>query len=239
MEVRKRKKRGSTDTVIIISDTGEKMKLRCTLPRFHKMVMIVAITILVLGVAGIAIIFSVHHNQKDMIAALEANLNVTKEENDKLLSENSELNDKVELLGVTITKKVAKEEEEAAEYAKKRMPTHLPLDGTAGMPEEIEENGEKALQFSAGVGASITAVGDGVVVSVAEDEDYGNVIKIDHENEYVTVYYNNAKTRVSEGDVVTRGTVLYEIGEGNERFIYQIYKNDEYIDPLTMMDING
>jgi hypothetical protein len=44
---------------------------------------------------------------------------------------------------------------------------------------------------------------------------------------------------VVEGDTVTSDTEIYRITAGSEELGYQIMENDEYIDPLDLMEIYG
>lgn len=168
-------------------------------------------------------------------------------QNLELTQQNTELTNKVAILSDTINQKVEEENAKEQEKAEKRMPTGFPLSGTASMKEANanEAAGPGAavipmLIFDSGIGTNVISSGDGIVSYVgADDTDYGNMIKIDHGNGYETVYRNAAKARVSEGDEIPRGTVLFQMEENSTRLGYEIINENQAIDPLTLLEIAG
>ncbi|PKM95112.1 MAG: hypothetical protein CVU84_07260 [Firmicutes bacterium HGW-Firmicutes-1] len=68
------------------------------------------------------------------------------------------------------------------------------------------------LDIPAPYGTNVTAAANGVVISSRWSNSYGNVIVIDHGSGYATLYAHNSKRLVSEGDTVTRGQVIANIG---------------------------
>ena len=56
--------------------------------------------------------------------------------------------------------------------------------------------------------------------------------------ETATVRYNGVAL-VKSGEQLGKGYILFTIGEDNEQLGYQIMRDDEYIDPMTLIDING
>ena len=88
--------------------------------------------------------------------------------------------------------------------------------------------------------SDIVATADGTVLSVREDSVYGNCVVIDHGNGYQTLYKNTEPPKVSEGDEVVRGAIIY-VGTGDEenRFCYQITYLDQYTDPMELIEIEG
>ena len=71
------------------------------------------------------------------------------------------------------------------------------------------------------------------------DTEYGTKIVVDHGNGYCSVYRNNGTALVKTGEELGKGYILFTIGEDNQKLGYQIMKDDAYIDPMTMIDING
>ena len=170
-----------------------------------------------------------------------------KKQNIELTQQNTELTNKVAILSDTINQKLEEENKEQQENAEKCMPTGFPLSGTASM---TEANANEAagpggtyvpmIIFESSVGTNVISTGDGVVSYVgADDTDYGNMIKIDHGNGYVSVYRNAASTRVSEGDEIPRGTVLFLMDETSTKLGYEILNEDKAIDPLELLEIAG
>ena len=62
---------------------------------------------------------------------------------------------------------------------------------------------------------------------------------IDHGNGYFSVYRNNGVALVKSGEQLGKGYILFTMGEDNAVLGYQIMKDDQYIDPMTLIDING
>ena len=62
-------------------------------------------------------------------------------------------------------------------------------------------------------GTPVRSVADGqVLYSGDEIKGYGNLIIIRHENDIITVYANNEKNMIKEGDKVTRGQLVAKVG---------------------------
>ena len=93
--------------------------------------------------------------------------------------------------------------------------------------------------FACQEGTFVTASGGGVVTRITTDEIFGTLLTIDHRNGYITFYRNKGEALVRVGDTIERGDSLFEIIEGNLSFGYQIKLNDSYINPASMMEING
>ena len=102
-----------------------------------------------------------------------------------------------------------------------------------------ELTGNPILIFKTAEGSTIVSSGAGTVTSVTADVKYGNSISIDHGNGYVSIYRNSGDCLVHEGDVVSRGTTLFVVGDSNTTLGYQITYNGEFIDPETLIEING
>ncbi|HHX56548.1 MAG TPA: peptidoglycan DD-metalloendopeptidase family protein [Clostridiales bacterium] len=71
----------------------------------------------------------------------------------------------------------------------------------------------KGIDIAAPSGTAIYAAADGVVIYSGWDSGgYGNCIRIDHGNGYVTVYAHNSSMSVSVGQTVTRGEYIGGVG---------------------------
>ncbi len=257
MKTEQKKKRGNFAVLVVTENEAGEMK------QFHLGAdavfiiggVLLALFLLVIGYGvgkqvGLAKMTESNQNLETRVAALTN----TK---DMLQMENAELTEKVELLSTTVNDKVQKESEEA----EKHMPTGFPLSGTGTILEKKDfqamlqqaaglsnEDAEKTVEeltkepivhFSAAGGTSVVASGSGTVASVADDTAYGKVLTIDHGNGYCTIYRMAAEPKVKEGDELTKGTMLFEVGEAGGILGYQIQKDGEYVDPLTLMEISG
>lgn len=168
--------------------------------------------------------------QQEQITELE-------EEKADLVSLREELTEKVTILSDTINQKVEAEEalEEAAAQA--HMPMGFPMSSSASLEEADTE--DAMVKLSGTEGSSVISSGDGIVLTVATDSRYANVIRIDHGNGYVSIYRNDGDPMVREGDEVVRGAILYVLGEDNTELGYQITYDEKYIDPMDLINIDG
>lgn len=164
-------------------------------------------------------------------------INNLTDENEALSVENMTLSNKVTVLSEAVSMKVATEDAISQEMIENAMPKGFPLSGSATMKEEKE--GDPMVVFSAAQGVNVVTSGTGMVVSVSVDEEYGNRIIIDHGNGYQSIYRNGGTALVKNGEELGKGYILFSIGEENQELGYQIMKDDEYIDPMLMVDING
>ncbi|MCR4851052.1 MAG: M23 family metallopeptidase [Lachnospiraceae bacterium] len=163
------------------------------------------------------------------------------DQNEFLLVENDTLSSKVAVLSETVTKKAANESAIVAEETENAIPKSFPLSGGTSNMEEggVDSNDHPILKFTVTTGINIVSTGTGTVVSVEDDIDYGNRIIIDHENGYKSIYRNNGKVLVKAGDSIGKGYILFSIDKENTDFGYQIMKDDEYINPMDVIQIDG
>lgn len=174
--------------------------------------------------------------RKEIVEQIITINNLT-DENEALSVENSTLSTKVAVLSEAVSMKVATEDAISQEIVENAMPKGFPLSGSATM-KEMEE-GDPMLIFTAVQGVNVVTSGTGTVISVSADEEYGNRIIIDHGNGYQSVYRNSGTALVKNGEELGKGYILFSIGEENQELGYQIMKDEEYIDPMQMIDING
>lgn len=165
--------------------------------------------------------------------------------NESLSVENETLSSKVTVLSETVTSKAEKEDAISQEEIENALPKGFPLSGSATMEsdngeEDTEDSDSKPiLKFKASSGVNVVSTGTGTVLSVEDDADYGNRIIIDHGNGYKSIYRNSGEVLVKTGDELGKGYILYSIGDSNKELGYQITYNDEYIDPMSIINIDG
>jgi murein DD-endopeptidase MepM/ murein hydrolase activator NlpD len=103
---------------------------------------------------------------------------------------------------------------------KKLMPTIAPIDASwnaSSFGWRIDPiTGEHALHegidFIADVGTPVFAAAGGVVVFAEYHHQYGNMVEIDHGNDFITRYAHNSKVMIKVGEVVRRGRKIAEVG---------------------------
>lgn len=174
--------------------------------------------------------------QKEIVNQMVLITNLT-DENEALSVENSTLTSKVTVLSETVSKKAANEDAISYEAVENALPKGFPLSGSATMEEAAE--GDPMLKFTAAQGVNVVTTGTGTVSSVDADEIYGTKIIIDHGNGYQSIYRNNGISLVKTGEELGKGYILFTVGEENQELGYQIMKDEAYIDPMVIIDING
>ncbi len=96
------------------------------------------------------------------------------------------------------------------------------------------------VDFCGTAGDPVRAADNGTVVFAGWSGGYGNLVKIDHNNGYVTYYAHNSAFDVQVGDVVAKGDVIAHLGStGNStgpHCHFEVRKNGEIMDPMDYVD---
>ena len=101
-----------------------------------------------------------------------------------------------------------------------RMPTALPVNSqwnSSAFGWRVDPfTGQRAMHegvdFSGAVGSPIVAAAGGVVVVAEQHPQYGNLVEIDHGNDYSTRYAHCDRILVSPGQIVKRGQKVATLG---------------------------
>ena len=93
--------------------------------------------------------------------------------------------------------------------------------------------------FGASAGSKVVASGAGKVLTIESDETYGNAVVIDHENGYMTIYTYMEEPKVNVGDEILKGQLIFDITGDNAEVEFQVFLNDEPIDPMDIIMISG
>lgn len=97
----------------------------------------------------------------------------------------------------------------------------------------------KGLDFAAEEGAEVVAAASGKVISNYIDKHYGNVVIIDHLNEYITAYAHLSEIYIQKNDFVDKGKYFADVGNtGNSsapHLHFAIFKDSKSIDPESML----
>lgn len=95
------------------------------------------------------------------------------------------------------------------------------------------------IDIGASVGTPIVASDTGIVIFAGYKGSYGNLIKIDHQNGYVTYYAHCSSIAVSEGEIVTQGQTIGGVGNtGNStgpHCHFEIQQNGTSLNPLEFI----
>ncbi len=95
------------------------------------------------------------------------------------------------------------------------------------------------IDFSAPSGTAVLASGKGRVTKVSRDPAYGIFIEIEHADGFASKYAHLRATIVKEGQAVTRGQKIGEVGSTGRstspHLHYEISRNDNTINPMQAL----
>ena len=180
--------------------------------------------------------------------------NTTTIQNEEYETEIENLQQKVALLAEHVSIENGNKEIEEA----KKNPVGIPVSGQATIisdPEDAKEanitvSGDDTsfedslmnpytLEISVSDGAKIIATGNGVVSEVSEDDIYGYLVRIDHQNGYETIYRYAEEPKIAKGDEVLKGQMIFEVTKFKGILAYHILYENNYINPFDMIEISG
>jgi lipoprotein NlpD len=99
--------------------------------------------------------------------------------------------------------------------------------------------GKKGIQISGNSGDTVKAAASGhVVYSGNSLVGYGNLVIVKHNDQYLTAYAHNRRVLVNEGDTVTQGQTIAEMGSsGTDRnkLHFEIRKNGKPVNPASYL----
>lgn len=104
---------------------------------------------------------------------------------------------------------------------KSQLPTSLPIEGSVWNASDFgwrvdPITGANAMHegvdFAAEIGTPVKSAAAGMVINVERHSAYGNMVEINHGNDFVTRYAHNSNILVQPGAMVKRGQVIAEVG---------------------------
>ncbi|MBU2515497.1 peptidoglycan DD-metalloendopeptidase family protein [bacterium] len=124
-----------------------------------------------------------------------------------------------------------------------RMPSGLPVTGFLinefGIhvdPYTGQTQPQNGIDVAANLDSPIIAPADGIVLEILDDENYGNMLVIDHGNGFQTRYGHIGSYEVDKGDVVTKGAVIAQVGNTGRttgpRLYYEVLFNEVPQNPV-------
>ena len=97
----------------------------------------------------------------------------------------------------------------------------------------------EGIDVSAPMGAPVVAPASGVVITVTQQHGYGLVLEVNHGNGIVTKYAHLSRVSVKQGQRVTRGQLIANVGNSGlstgPHLHYEIHLNGRVVDPLTFV----
>ena len=103
----------------------------------------------------------------------------------------------------------------------------------------FDDNRNKGLNIGGTPGEAVKAAADGRVVYAGNGlRGYGNLIIIKHNATYLTAYAHNRALMVKEGDAVTKGQKIAEMGNSDSDRVmlhFEIRRQGKPVDPKTYL----
>ncbi len=116
----------------------------------------------------------------------------------------------------------------------------IPVQGNFALSQKFSEK-HKAVDFAAPTGTEVVASAAGEILSVYYDKYFGNVMIVDHLNEYATLYAHLATSIYEAKTFVEKGETIALVGNtGNStapHLHFEILVNGENIDPEKILNI--
>ncbi|MCK5051333.1 MAG: peptidoglycan DD-metalloendopeptidase family protein [Candidatus Cloacimonetes bacterium] len=182
----------------------------------------------------------------DISAKYIKQLNKKIAEDRNLISSSKTNEEKIQALMDTYleeqNKDVNRDSENVSQYDESRrfIPDIVPIKGDFAISQRFSDT-HPGLDFAAATGSEVIAVAAGEILSVYYDEHYGNVIMIDHFNEYATLYAHLATTFFESKSTVEKGETIALVGNtGNSsapHLHYEIMLDGNNVNPENYIDV--
>lgn len=117
---------------------------------------------------------------------------------------------------------------------------HWPLEGPISSPFGRRRSGWHAgIDIKADLGTPILAAAAGTVLFSGWEKDYGRVVKLEHEDGFVTVYAHNLQNFVQTGETVEASQVIGIVGRTGRASAYhlhfEIWNEGKVFNPLFLL----
>lgn len=120
---------------------------------------------------------------------------------------------------------------------------YSPLDGEIITKFGIKSDGvmNEGIYIDADYGTIVKSSADGEVIFVGSDlKDFGKLLIVKHSENLITSYAHLSKIYVHEGEIITRGQPIAEVGSSGKvtksQLYFEIRQNNEALDPITYLD---
>lgn len=106
----------------------------------------------------------------------------------------------------------------------------------------FNEAGNKGVDIAGSMGQSIQAAAAGKVIYSGSDlRGYGKLVIVKHNATYLSVYANNSLILVKEGQQVSRGQKIAEMGDSDSNMVklhFEIRQQGKSVDPIKFLAAN-
>lgn len=106
----------------------------------------------------------------------------------------------------------------------------------------FNESGNKGIDIAGSKGQPIVAAAPGKVIYSGSDlRGYGKLVIVKHNNTYLSVYANNSNILVKEGQQVSAGQKIAEMGDTDSNIVklhFEIRQQGKSVDPSKFLALN-
>ena len=120
---------------------------------------------------------------------------------------------------------------------------YSPLDGEIITKFGIKSDGvmNEGVYIEADYGTIVKSSADGEVIFVGSDlKDFGKLLIVKHSENLITSYAHLSKIYVHEGEIITRGQPIAEVGSSGKvtksQLYFEIRQDNEALDPIPFLD---
>ncbi|PYM84564.1 MAG: hypothetical protein DME09_08125 [Candidatus Rokuibacteriota bacterium] len=104
-----------------------------------------------------------------------------------------------------------------------------PLNGTVISQFGRRRGGwHRGIDIRADLGTPVFAAAAGIVAASDVEPSYGNVVKIEHSHDFMTIYAHHLQNLVHVGDVVETGQVIGQVGRTGRATAYHLHFEVRY-----------
>ena len=106
----------------------------------------------------------------------------------------------------------------------------------------FNEASNKGLDIAGTTGQAVNAAAAGKVIYSGSDlRGYGNLVIIKHNSDYLSVYAHNSQIVIKEGQIVSRGQKIAEMGNSDSNSVklhFEIRRQGKSVDPSKYLAVN-
>ncbi len=118
------------------------------------------------------------------------------------------------------------------------IPDLIPVNGECAVSQRFSSK-HPGMDFAAAEGTEVVSAAAGEILSVYEDKYYGNVMIVDHLNDYATLYAHLATAIYEPGASIKKGETIGLVGNTGfssaPHLHFEVLKNGENIDPEIVL----
>ena len=88
----------------------------------------------------------------------------------------------------------------------------------------------------------VIAILDGTVINVREDELLGNIVEIQHDNDYISIYQSLSEIKVKKGDNISQGHIIGKSGTNEldkdlgNHLHFELYIGGQVVNPINYIN---